>query len=595
MALWLWAGPLAAQVNEERPDVRVVVDVSGSMRENDPDRLAVSALDMLVALLPSGARAGVWTFGETVDNPLPLGEVDADWRRQALALPPALQAYQQYTDIEAALNEAARAEADGWRHLVLLTDGMIDLSPTRGAKPDIDAASRRRLMDERAAEFAAQGVAVHAIAFSEEADLALVERLAQTTGGLAALAESPESLLGAFLDIVERIFPADQVPLDEGRFVIDEGVETFSALVFHGPDDAPLTLVAPDGTRYRAEDAPADIRWQVEPRFDLIRVPEPLAGEWRLEGLVGEESRVNVASSRHLRTADLPTTLYLGFDVPVEAWVEHDGEPAGGGLEDLSLSVSLQDSRGKVQSRVTLEPDSGRFRGRLPAPALTGNARLVIRAEGQGFRRQRVQAVNVLPAIGAVHRPQAGWVVLAAEHPRLNRNNTRIHGELQGERLEADAVGDARWHLDLPDLDESLSLPLLLEATIDLDGERRTLSLPRLVLNPDGRLGIEVADVAGPTLATESFDEEGGTSLPPPETAAERAADRFVEMVNRMPEAARDLWQAGWPGLERLWQEHRRDPRLWAAVAALVLLLLVIRLIRRRRARRPLRREEPHV
>lgn len=83
MALWLVAGPLWAQPHEERPDVRVVVDASGSMRDNDPERLAVSALDLLVALLPSGARAGVWTFGETVDNPLPLGEVDAAWREQA--------------------------------------------------------------------------------------------------------------------------------------------------------------------------------------------------------------------------------------------------------------------------------------------------------------------------------------------------------------------------------------------------------------------------------------------------------------------------------------------------------------------------------
>lgn len=597
-ALWLWASQAPAQVGgEERPDVRVVVDVSGSMKENDPDRLALSALDMLVALLPNGATAGVWTFGETVDNPLPLGEVDEAWRDRALALPPALQDYQQYTDIEVALREAASAEANGWRHLVLLTDGMIDLSPARGAKPEVDDASRRRLVDELAAELADQGVTIHAIAFSDQADLALVERLAQSTGGLAALAENPERLLGAFLDIVERIFPADQVPLEEGRFVIDDGVETFSALVFHEPDDAPLTLVAPDGTRYGADEAPDDIRWRVEPRFDLIRVPDPQVGEWRLEGPVGEGSRINVASSLHLRTADLPTTLYLGFEVPLEAWVERDGDPLGEEGEEPTLSVSLQDTEGEVQSRVTLQAEAGRFRGRLPAPALTGNMRLVFRAEGEGFHRQRVQAVNVLPAIGAVHRPEEGRVVLAAEHPRLNRDNTEIQGELQGERLEARAVGSSRWHLELPELDEELSQPLLLTATLELDGETRELALPRLILNPEGRVGIDLADVAGPTLGTERVEdgERSDASLPPPETSAERAADRFVAWANRLPEKARDLWQAGVPGLQRLWEAHRRDPRLWGAVALMVLVWLVASLIRRRRARRPLRREEPHV
>ncbi|MGM0985571.1 MAG: vWA domain-containing protein [Pseudomonadota bacterium] len=597
-ALWLWASQVPAQVEgQERPDVRVVVDVSGSMKENDPDRLALSALDMLVALLPNGASAGVWTFGETVDNPLPLGEVDALWRERAMALPPALQDYQQYTDIEVALGEAARAEANGWRHLVLLTDGVIDLPPARGTKPGVDDASRRRLVDDLAPALADQGVSIHAIAFSDQADLALVERLAQTTGGLAALAENPERLLGAFLDIVERIFPADQVPLEAGRFVIDDAVETFSALVFHEPDDAPLTLVAPDGTRYRADDAPADVRWRVEPRFDLIRIPEPQVGEWRLEGAIGEGSRINVASPLHLRTADLPATLYLGFDVPVEAWVERNGDLLSDSSDALNLSVSLQDAQGKVQSRVMLQAEAGRFRGRLPAPALTGNGRLVIRAEGEAFQRQRVQAVNVLPAIGAVHRPRENRVVLAAEHPRLNRDNTTIQAELQGEVLDAHAVEASRWHLELPELDETLSRPLLLNATIELDGEVRELALPRLILNPEGRVGIDLADVAGPTLGTEPVaeGEQRGGSQPAQESSADNAADRFVAWANRLPQAARDLWQEGVPGLQRHWEAHRRDPRLWGAVGLIVLAWLVVSLIRRRRARPPVQREEPHV
>ncbi|MDZ7852381.1 MAG: vWA domain-containing protein [Halomonas sp.] len=597
-ALWLWAtsSTLAQLGAEGHPDVRVVVDVSGSMKENDPERLALSALDMLVALLPNGATAGVWTFGQTVDNPLPLDEVDAAWRERALDLPPALQEYQQYTDIEMALREASRAEANGWRHLVLVTDGVIDLPPSRGAKPDTDRASRARLVDELATELANQGVAIHAIAFSDQADLALVERLAQSTGGLATLVENPESLLGAFLDIIERIFPADQVPLDAGRFAIDDEVETFSALVFHEPDDGPLTLVAPDGTRYRADEAPDTIRWQVEPRFDLIRVPDPQLGEWRLEGPVGEGSRINVASPLHLRTANMPATLYLGFEVPLEAWVERDGDPLGERGEELSLSVSLQDAEGAVQSRVTLQAEAGRFRGRLPAPALIGNAHLVIRAEGETFQRQRVQAVNVLPAIGAVYRPSDGRVVLTAEHPRLNRENTEIHGELQGERLEARTVGASRWHLDLPELDEALSRPMLLNATIELDGETRELALPRLMLNSEGRVGIDLADVGGTSLSTERLDDGGqrGSSASPAETSA----DRFVAWVNRLPEKAHALWQAGAPGLQGAWEEYRRDPRLWGAVAAvamIVLLWLVASLIRRRRVRRPVHREEPHV
>ncbi|MDI5934027.1 vWA domain-containing protein [Halomonas kalidii] len=595
--LCLAAGPSLAQEVEEQPDVRVIIDVSGSMKENDPNQLGTSALELLVSLLPDGVSAGVWTFGERVDNPLPLGRVDTGWRRRALALSPALGEYQQFTDIEAAVREAATPDPNGGRHLVLLTDGMIDLPPARGAKPGVDRASRQTLLDDLATRLAAEGVAVHGIAFSEEADLALVESLSQITGGLPAMVETPESLLGAFLDIFERIFPTDQVPLDEGRFIIDPDVESFSALLFHDPDGEPLSLIAPDGTVYRADDRPEGSHWQVEPRFDLIRIPDPQPGEWRLEGEVGDDSRISVVAPLTLNTESLPATLYLGFPLPLEAWLEREGEPLVEGVDEIVMSVQLYDPEGSVQAAVRLEEQEGRFVGVLPAPALTGSARLVLRAEGEDFHRQRIQAVNILPAIGARHEPRAGRVALVAEHPRLDRDNTELSGELSGETLAAEAVEERRWHMPLPELDDAISLPLLITARITLDGETRELRLPRLLLNPDASTGLDLADMAGPTLAAERFGED----LDPDRDAGAgeeplNAADRFVALVNALPRLVMELWQEGRPGLERLAESHGRDPRLWAGVVLVVVLMLVLLWVRRRRRwRRIARREEPHV
>lgn len=622
--LILWAVGLAvclaaqagnAQAVEERPDVRVIIDVSGSMQENDPEQLSTSALELLVSLLPWGVSAGVWTFGEQVDNPLPLGRVDAAWRDEALALSPALQPNQPHTDIEAALREAATAQANGWRHLVLLTDGMIDLPPARGAKPGIDDQSRQRLVEELAPAFADQGVVVHAVAFSDQVDLALMERVSQLTGGLSSTVQSPESLLGAFLDIFERIFPADQVPLIDGRFTIDPDVESFSALLFHEPDDGPITLVAPDGSTYLAERHADDMRWQVEPRFDLIRVPNPQPGEWRLEGETGGESRISVSSPLALRTNDLPTTLYLGFEVPVEAWLERDGEPASEFAETLDVFMELHDSQGEVQTAIQLQPRDGRFAGVLPPPALTGNSRLVIRAEGENFHRQRIQAVNVLPAIGLAHQPSADRVLLVAEHPRLDRDNTELSGELQGQTLQAEAVGPTRWHLPLPEIDDDIRLPLLVTARITLDGETREIRLPRLLLNPDARIGIDLANELGPTLTAERLADEA--SAEDAAASPDDAADRFVAIVNELPRRALALWQEGWPGIERMADRSGQDP--WWRMAALIVVIMLLAggvAMRLRRRTRPVsgadsspgagsrsgsrprpgpHREEPHV
>lgn len=438
--LYLVAGSGVAQPVEENPDVRVIIDVSGSMRTNDPDQLAASALELLTLLLPEGTSAGVWTFGERVDSPLPLGEVDADWRAEAAALRPALVDYQQHTDIEAAVREAAEAPANGWRHLVLLTDGMIDLPPTRGAKPEVDVASRRTLLMELAPALAASGVVVHAIAFSDAADLALVERLSRATGGLPALAQSPESLLSAFVDIVERIFPADRVPLVDGRFSIEPGVEAFSALLFHGADAAPVTLVAPDGSRHDAQNPPHDGHWQVEPRFDLVRVSDPAPGEWRLEGEFGSDSRIEVFGAVSLQLATLPAVLYPGLVLSLEAWLARGGEPWQAAPEDLAIITTLLDADDTALVEVSLERQGERFVGELTVPEFAGAARLRVQAEGQGVVRQRYLAVNVQPLLGLLDEADDG-LGLAGE-AGLRPLGERFHEDLATGR-DGGAVPDS--------------------------------------------------------------------------------------------------------------------------------------------------------
>lgn len=593
--IWLCVMPAhgaLAQAVEGHPEVRVIIDVSGSMRANDPDRLSASALELLVALLPEGTAAGVWTFGETVANPLAAGEVDAGWRARARALRPALVGAQPYTDIEAAVRRAAAAEADGWRHLVLLTDGVIDLPPSRGAKPEVDDASRRRLLDELAPRLAGEGVVVHAIAFSDQADMALVESLSRMTGGLPALVASPESLLGAFLDIVERIFPADRTPLESGRFRIEPGIESFSALLFHAPDAEPLVLVAPDGREYRAATPPPDGRWQVAPRFDLLWVPEPLPGEWHVQGEITGQSRIGVASALALRTGTLPATAFLGFPLPVEAWLARNGLPfAGDGLEGLALRAELIADDGEVQSATPLALDGERFRGVLPAPALPGTARLVISAEAAGLVRQRVQAINLLAPLLASHEPEARRVVLEARHPELGHANTRPWAELAGQRLAVEPLDERRWSIALPELDDSVSRPLLLGAEVRLGQGTHALRLPRLMLFAESTTGLDLATANG-ELSAERFHQD----LSPGRGADEAsggAVERVVTTLNDLVAAGIQRWRTNWlPHLTAL----AIRPLAWAVAGGLLLVALLLLMLRgRRRQRRRAHREDPHV
>ncbi|MCG7602147.1 VWA domain-containing protein [Halomonas sp. McH1-25] len=588
MALLAWAGQGWAQ---ERPDVRLVVDVSGSMKQNDPNRLSGSALELLVSLMPSGASSGLWTFGSDVSNILPTSQVDEGWRRRALALKPALVDYQQYTDIEQAIRTAAQADpASGERHLILLTDGVVDVPAPRGDKQAADAASRRRLLEELAPELADRGVVIHTIAFSPGVDLSLVEQLATMSGGLATVAENPEALLRAFLDVLDRIFPVEQVPLQEGRFTIDERVDSFSALLFHDPDSPPLTLVGPAGQRYTAKDHPDTIQWQAQDRFDVITVPSPGAGEWRIEGNIGDDSRINVDSSLTLRTSEMPTTLYQGFQAPVEAWMESRGIPlteeeAAG----LDITAELRATEGDVIESVTLRREGDRYQGAFPPLEALGNARLSVTARGRGYVRQLQQAVNVLPAIEAQLDENAGRVALRSEHPRIGVDNTRIEARLLGETLEVIPVDDKRWRIDLPEVDPNVSVPVTLSARVELDGETRILTLPDLQLNADAETGLDSIGF-GEGLSGQELQGQEATTPDQP-TLADRVNTLLNRVANALPREAQKLWGEGSPYL----QEYRLALGFWLLAAIAVAVLLIVWRRRASRRRRAMRREEPHV
>lgn len=572
------------------PDVRMIFDVSGSMKANDPANLRASALQLAAALLPSQARGSVWTFGSRVRNPLPDGKVDAQWRRRARSLAPQLADYQQFTDIEQALREATRATG-GKRHVILLTDGMIDLPGGGEATPSPEAASRQTLINALAPVLADRGVVVHTIALSNNADHELLERVSQSTGGLAAVAETPEDLLRAFLDVLERIVPSDRVPLENGEFAIDPEIDGFNALLFHDQDAQGPILVGPDGERYTRDDHPDDILWQSMPRYDLIRVPEPDAGTWHIEGQVGDDSRVSVESPLTLRTKAMPTSLYLGFDIPLEAWLSRQGETLVGDAmpEGMRMRAELRDLDDATLSSTTLTAgENGHFTGTLPAPEQEGNARLVVTAEGPTRVRERVQGVNVISPLAISLNDDATTVILEAQHPRLDADNTRVSSSVLGESLDVEPVGPKTWHIALPELDPHQSVPLELSLEVTLDGRTRSIRLPALRLNPDARIGLAGADVDGDVLRTQALPkaDEG-----PATNSVEPRERNLSDMAQTLWHKAGDEWQALKPHVA----PYAKRPTTWAALAALLLAVVALSVMRRRARRRRRRRREPHV
>ena len=64
-------------------DVRIIVDISGSMQKNDPDNLRQPAVRLITNLLPGDSKAGVWTFAQFVNMLVPHKPTTDAWKSMA--------------------------------------------------------------------------------------------------------------------------------------------------------------------------------------------------------------------------------------------------------------------------------------------------------------------------------------------------------------------------------------------------------------------------------------------------------------------------------------------------------------------------------
>ena len=87
-------------------DVRIVLDVSKSMAENDPQNARSDALLLLLNAVPNGDKAGIWTFGQYVNLLVPHEIVNDNWRANAQLKIRQLAAPAIRTNLGRALEEA---------------------------------------------------------------------------------------------------------------------------------------------------------------------------------------------------------------------------------------------------------------------------------------------------------------------------------------------------------------------------------------------------------------------------------------------------------------------------------------------------------
>jgi Mg-chelatase subunit ChlD len=203
-------------------DVMLVLDNSGSMRGNDPARLATPAVMEFVKAQPRDTRVGIilFTADAQVIMPLTPAEVAADGEAEK-----ALKSFNyrgRWTQIAAGVERGlyelrTEGRPDARHVIVLMTDGLIDTGNAAH-----DAELNKWLRQDLAPQAAREKVGIFGVAFTERADYQLLQSLAAATNaqyfrvlnanGIARALQGIESALNAESAALAAAAPSAAAP-----------------------------------------------------------------------------------------------------------------------------------------------------------------------------------------------------------------------------------------------------------------------------------------------------------------------------------------------------------------------------------------------
>ncbi|MEE4298788.1 MAG: FHA domain-containing protein [Pseudomonadales bacterium] len=247
--------------------VVLLVDNSGSMQENDPDRLVPEAVKGFVAGLPAKTEVAVVAFDTGARLLAPLAPAEALQGTDLAGLDYEGTLADPASAVERALYELRErpARPAGRDVIVLLTDGVIDLGD-----PGASLRAGDWLLGDLREQLVARGVGVWAIALTDAADFRLLSQLTEPTGGRYYRALAATEVETALARIGRDLGLDASAPTATGAAA--GAVTTPPEAATAAPMEARLAAAASAGPGQAGEARGASLRWWLAFAFLAIGV-----------------------------------------------------------------------------------------------------------------------------------------------------------------------------------------------------------------------------------------------------------------------------------------------------------------------------------
>ncbi|MEH6502483.1 MAG: vWA domain-containing protein [Cycloclasticus sp.] len=380
-------------------EVRILVDVSKNMKFSDPDNHRLAALKLFVNLLPNNAIASIWMFDDKTTEIMKASTSGISWKSQALKNLNKIHSEGKTSNIERALAVASlewvTEDKNANRHIVLLTEGKV-LSGATKAK---SLASKARVLNHQIARLKVADVSVHTIGFSKEADKEFLDEMANQTSGWSELINTADQLERAVLRVSKRLVEKNSIPLVANKFLVDETVREFTAVVFRKKGFGVTQLDDPEGLDFGGSSKRPGVRWHREKSYDIVTVSKPMEGEWRLIAPADPDNEVFITTNLQMVVENIPKEIYVGSNLGIKMLFSDKGKlvTSLGFLGVIDATLEITDKRNEKEV-IKMEQDminGGYFFVDIGKDLKIGPYKLVVRAVSDTFERLETLSFHV--------------------------------------------------------------------------------------------------------------------------------------------------------------------------------------------------------
>lgn len=451
-------------------DIRVVIDVSGSMKKNDPDNHRSKAVQLFSEILPSDLSAGIWTFAASVNMLVKHGKVDKSWKDSAFNKAKKIHSHGLYTNIEKALKVATRglkkADTVKEQHIILLTDGYVDISKDTG----INADSRRRVIEELLPGFQKNHIIIHTIALSEHADHELLKTLSHKTAGQYVVIKNAGDLDRYFFKLFQSTTKPDTVPFKNNSFEIDNSVNDMTIVLFNSEYASELTT--PGNETWSSSKHPGNVKWVKSDNYEIITVSKPQVGTWGVDAPVDPDNKIMVVTNLRLHVNKLPTLLMPDEALHIEAFMTEDDKIIKKdefiNLLYLKSVMKKKDSLGRIIIDTEYK-GGGIFTADAGVERLEGQCVLLVTAKSPTFVREYKHEFSVVvdPVIieSKIVDDHKFALMAYIDDRVIDKDKINIVLDDTHDPLVFKRVG-ASWQLDLPDTYSGKKISVKVDATL---------------------------------------------------------------------------------------------------------------------------------